>query len=95
MREPARAVHIERRIASNLRPFIDAVAREPLTCLVQALIRACLPDLNIGLVEEQTIAGEDGLIDDIIANMSQYLHTHYEAGTAQCGGNTKTHGVRW
>jgi hypothetical protein len=87
------AMHVERRIDPFFRPFVDAIAREPLTRLVQALIRARLPDNELALAEEQPIAGEDELIADIIDNMSQYLRTHYTAGTAQRGGNTKTHGV--
>lgn len=87
------AVLIERRIDPFFRPFVDVITREPLTRLVQALIRARLPDNKLALAEEQCIAGEDELIADIIANMSQYLHTHYTTGTAQRGGNTKTHGV--
>jgi len=86
-------LHFERRIDPFFRPFVDAIAREPLTRLVQALIRARLPDYKLALAEEQPIAGEDELIADIIANMSKYLRTHYTFGTAQRGGNTKTHGV--
>jgi hypothetical protein len=86
-------LHIERRIDPFFRPFVDAIAREPLTRLVQALIRARLPDNDLALAEEQPIAGEDEFIADIIDNMSQYLRTQYTAGTAQRGGNTKTHGV--
>jgi hypothetical protein len=86
-------MHVERRIDPFFRPFVDAIAREPLTRLVQALIRARLPEHDLGLAEEQPMAGEDELIADIIDHMSQYVRTHYEAGTAQRGGNTKTHGV--
>lgn len=87
------AMHVERRVDPFFRPFVDAVTREPLTRLVQALIRARLPDDGLALAQEKPIAGEEALVADIIANMSQYLRTHYTAGTAQRGGNTKTHGV--
>jgi hypothetical protein len=87
------AMHVERRVDPFFRPFVDAVAREPLTRLVQALIRARLPDEGLALAQEKPLAGEEQLIADIIANMSQYLRQHYTAGTAQRGGNTKTHGV--
>ncbi len=87
------AMHVERRVDPFFRPFVDAFAREPLTRLVQALIRARLPDEGLALAQEKPLAGEEQLIADIIANMSQYLRQHYTAGTAQRGGNTKTHGV--
>ena len=87
------AMHVERRVDPFFRPFVDALAREPLTRLVQALIRARLPDDGLALAQEKTLAGEELLVADIIANMSQYLRQHYTAGTAQRGGNTKTHGV--
>ena len=87
------AMHVERRVDPFFRPFVDALAREPLTRLVQALIRARLPDEGLALAQEKPLAGEEQLIADIIASMSQYLRQHYTAGTAQRGGNTKTHGV--
>ena len=87
------AMHVERRVDPFFRPFVDALAREPLTRLVQALIRARLPDDGLALAQEKTLAGEEQLVADIIADMSQYLRQHYTAGTAQRGGNTKTHGV--
>ena len=87
------AMHVERRVDPFFRPFVDTLARETLTRLVQALIRARLPDDGLALAQEKAIAGEEQLVADIIANMSTYLRQHYTAGTAQRGGNTKTHGV--
>ena len=87
------AMRVERRVDPFFRPFVDALVREPLTRLVQALIRARLPDEGLALAQEKPIAGEDALVARIIADMSIYLRTHYAAGTAQRGGNTKTHGV--
>ena len=87
------AMHVERRVDRFFRPAVDALAREPLTRLVQALIRAGLPDDGLALAQEKTIAGEDQLVADIIANMAQYMRQNYTAGTAERGGNTKTHGV--
>jgi hypothetical protein len=57
------------------------------------VIRARLPDDGLALAQEKPIEGETQLVDDIIAAMSRYLRTHYTDGTAQRGGNTKTHGV--
>ena len=87
------AMHVERRVDPFFRPFVDALTREPLTRVVQALIRARLPDEGLALAQEKPIAGEERLIADIIDNMSRYMHQHYTAGTAERGGNTKTHGV--
>ena len=87
------AMHVERRVDPFFRPLVDALTREPLTRVVQALIRARLPDEGLALAQEKPIAGEEQLVADIIAAMSHYLRQHYTAGTAQRGGNTKTHGV--
>ena len=87
------AMHVERRVDPFFRPVLDALTREPLTRLVQALIRARLPDEGLALAQEKPIAGEAELIGEIIANMSQYLRQNYPPGKAERGGNTKTHGV--
>jgi hypothetical protein len=87
------AMHVERRVDPFFRPFVDSLAREPLTRVVQALIRARLPDHGLALAQERPIDGEEPLIADIVARMSAYLRTHYAPGQAERGGNTKTHGV--
>jgi len=87
------AMHVERRVDPFFRPLFDALAREPLTRGVQALIRARLPDDGLALAQEKPIDGEDALVASIIADMSRYLRTNYAPGAAQRGGNTKTHGV--
>ena len=87
------AMHVERRVDPFFRPLVDALTREPLTRVVQALIRARLPDDGLALAQERPIDGEEQLVADIIANMSTYLRTRYAPGHAERGGNTKTHGV--
>jgi len=87
------AMRVERRVDPFLRPLFDALAREPLTRGVQALIRARLPDDGLALAQEKAIDGEDALVASIIADMSRYLRANYAPGAAQRGGNTKTHGV--
>jgi len=87
------AMHVERRVDPFFRPVVDALAREPLTRVVQALIRARLPDDGLALAQEKPIEGEAALVAKIIASMSRYLHQHYAPGRAERGGNTKTHGV--
>jgi hypothetical protein len=87
------AMHVERRVDPFFRPLLDALAREPLTRVVQALIRARLPDDGLALAQEKSIAGEEQLVADIITNMSTYLRKRYAPGQAERAGNTKTHGV--
>ncbi len=87
------AMHVERRVDPFFRAAVDALTREPLTRVVQALIRARLPDDGLGLAEERPIEGEAALVAEIIASMSRYLHEHYAPGHAERAGNTKTHGV--
>jgi len=87
------AMHVERRIDPFFRPVVDALTREPLTRMVQALIRARLPHDGLALAQERPIEGEDELVAEIIASMSRYLRQHYAPGHAERGGNTKTHGV--
>ena len=53
------AMHVERRVDPFFRPFVDALAREPLTRVVQALIRARLPDDGLALAQEKPIDGEE------------------------------------
>ncbi len=87
------AMRVERRVDPFFRPVVDALAREPLTRVVQALIRARLPDDGLALAQEKPIEGEAALVAEIIASMSRYLHQHYAPGRAERAGNTKTHGV--
>ena len=77
------AMRVERRVDPFFRPVLDALTREPLTRLVQALIRARLPDEDLALAQEKPIAGEEQLIADIIANMSAYLRQNYPPGKAE------------
>jgi hypothetical protein len=86
-------MHVERRVDPFFRPAVDALTREPLTRLVQALIRARLPDDGLAPAQERPIEGEEQLVGRIIADMAQYMRGHYTAGNAERGGNTKTHGV--
>ncbi|MET0382165.1 MAG: catalase family protein [Burkholderiaceae bacterium] len=87
------AMRLERRIDPFFRPAVDALLREPLTRLVQALIIARQPHEHLALAQEKILEDEERLVDDITARMLQYVRGHYTAGHAQRAGNTKTHGM--
>lgn len=87
-------MRVERRIDPFIRPALDAVLREPLTRLAQALIVRRLPAALIGgLGEERPLPFEAEAVDEIVATMGDYLAAHYRGIPCQRAGNTKTHGV--
>ncbi|WP_377155090.1 hypothetical protein ACFJIX_23520 [Roseateles sp. UC29_93] len=87
-------MRVERRIDPFIRPALDALLREPLTRLVQALIVRRLPAALIGaLGEERPLPFEAEAVDEIVATMGDYLASHYRGIPCQRAGNTKTHGV--
>jgi hypothetical protein len=88
-----RLVSLERRIDPFFRPTVDALLREPLGALAQAVLRLVhetAPDLP---VHEQVLPGEEACVRLIIASMSDYSRTLYRPGTYERAGNTKTHGI--
>ena len=84
---------LERRVDPFFRPAFDAVLREPLARLVQALINLGRRDEALRLAEEKPGRGEDAFLDAITADMGTYMRAHYTPGTFERAGNTKTHGV--
>jgi hypothetical protein len=88
-----RVLILERRIDPFFRPALDAVLREPLTRLVQALINLRRPREGLGLVQERVSPEETGWQTSVITDMSGYMRDHYRPGTFERAGNTKTHGV--
>jgi hypothetical protein len=84
---------LERRIDPFFRPALDAVLREPLATLVQALINLRRRDEGLRLAEEKPLPGEEAFLDSIIADMAAYMRLHYTPGEFQRAGNTKTHGM--
>jgi len=88
-----RLVSLERRIDPFFRPTVDALLREPLGALAQAVLRLVhetAPDLP---VHEQVLPGEEACVRAIIASMSDYSRTLYRPGTYERAGNSKTHGI--
>jgi hypothetical protein len=84
---------IERRFDPFLRPAFDAVFRDLLTRVVQAMILRRSHVRILQLAEEETLKGEEACLESIIADMRTYLLDHYAAGQFERAGNTKTHGV--
>ncbi len=92
-RSLVRLMQLERRIDPFIRPAFDALLREPLTALVQALIRRQPGALDARPGEESLLPGEDALVESIVSDMRDYLQRHYRPGGYERAGNTKTHGV--
>jgi hypothetical protein len=84
---------LERRFDPFFRPAFDALAQEPLARLIQAFINLRRKDEGLGLAEEKPLPGEAAFLDSIIADMAAYMRDHYQPGTYERGGNTKTHGI--
>jgi hypothetical protein len=84
---------VERRFDPFFRPGFDAILREPLAGLTQALIKLWSKDEGLRLAEEKPLPDEEALLKAIIADMGAYMHAHYSPGRFERAGNTKTHGV--
>ncbi|MET0501383.1 MAG: catalase family protein [Candidatus Binatia bacterium] len=84
---------LERRFDPFFRPAFDALAQEPLARLIQALMNLRRGNEALRLAEEKPLPGEAAFLDCIIADMTAYMRDHYEPGSYERGGNTKTHGV--
>ena len=84
---------LERRVDPFFRPALDAILREPLAALAQALINLRRPNDGLRLAEEKPLPGEEAFLDSIIADMAAYMRQHYASGEFQRAGNTKTHGI--
>ena len=85
--------HVERRFEPYWRPAIDPVLREPQAALVQYLINIQRRDEGLALAQEKLLPDEDVHIQSIIDTMAEYMRRHYQPGTYQRAGNTKTHGI--
>jgi hypothetical protein len=86
-------LHFERRFDPFFRPAFDAVLREPIAAVIQALINLQRHDEGLRLAEEKLMPGEEAYLDQIIETMATYMNTHYKPGDYQRAGNTKTHGI--
>jgi hypothetical protein len=88
-----RLSRLERRFDPFFRPFVDALFREPIARITQAVIKAHRKRDGIGIAEERELPGEEECIASIIDDMGAYMREHYKPGGFQRAGNTKTHGI--
>lgn len=86
-------LHVERRFEPFFRPAVDAVLREPLGALTQALINLGRRDESLRLAQETIQPDEEAHLQAIIDTLGEYMRRHWPPGHFQRGGNTKTHGV--
>jgi hypothetical protein len=86
-------LHVERRFEPFFRPAVDAVLREPLAALTQALINLGRRDEGGRLAQETIQPDEEAHLQAIIDTLGDYMRQHWPPGNFQRGGNTKTHGV--
>lgn len=86
-------LHVERRFEPFFRPAVDAVLREPLAALTQALINLGRRDERLGLAQETIQPDEEAHLQAIVDTLGAYMQRHWSPGNYQRGGNTKTHGV--
>ena len=84
-----------RRLDPYYRDTFDAWCRQPLARWVQWWINRFRTDQGLALGQEAAVANEQQLIDDITAQMSSFLHKHYDGQSrrAERAGNTKTYGL--
>jgi hypothetical protein len=84
---------LERRVDPFFRPAFDALLREPLARVTQALINARRKRDGMRVAEERELPGEAECVTSIVDDMSAYMREHYRPGGYERAGNTKTHGV--
>ena len=86
-------LRIERRFDPFFRRAFDALLQAPLGAAIQALINLGRRNDALGLAEEKALPDEEKFVQSIIADMAAYMNDHYQPGSYERGGNTKTHGV--
>ena len=86
-------LHAERRLEPFFRPAFNRAFREPLARFLQYLINRRRPDEGLGLAEERFAPDEEDSLNSIIDSFGGYIRRTYRPGTAERGGNTKTHGI--
>lgn len=84
---------IEHRIDPYFRNTFNRLFQQPLTNLVQWLLRMTHPNPETMLCQEIPLAGEAEYTDAIIRLMAEFLRTVYVDRIAERAGNTKTYGV--
>jgi hypothetical protein len=88
-----RLVGLERRVDPFFRPALDALLREPLAALTQAVLRFVRETPSNLPAHEHVLPGEEECVRSIIASMKAYSRATYQPGAYERAGNTKTHGM--
>ncbi|HEV2677469.1 MAG TPA: catalase family protein [Aliidongia sp.] len=86
-------LHLERRIDPFFRPAFDALFREPLAAITQAIIVARGGPEPLEPARETMLPDEAACLRAITDSMSHYMRAQYAPGGYQRAGNTKTHGM--
>ncbi|HUF57181.1 MAG TPA: hypothetical protein VMM55_11550, partial [Thermohalobaculum sp.] len=86
-------LHLERRFEPYFRRRLNRLVREPTARSVQRLKDRRRTDLGLGLAEERIFDWEEESLQTIIDEMREQMNLHFQPGTFERGGNTKTHGL--
>ena len=86
-------VTLEHRIDPYFRDGFNRIFQQPLTNLVQFLLRLTHRNPETSLCQEIPIAGEEECTHAIVQLMSEFTKREYTGRIAQRAGNTKTYGV--
>lgn len=86
-------VHLESRFDPFIRPVFDAVLRDPVARLVNALINAGRRNEGLKIAEEKPIPDEAACLQSIIDSFEKQMRLLWKPGGFERGGNTKTHGI--
>lgn len=87
------ALHFERRIEPFFRRRLNRLLREPAAALAQRLKNRKRPDLGLDLAEEKIFDWEEESQQRISNEFRAQMDLHFQPGTYERGGNTKTHGL--
>lgn len=88
-----RAIQIQRRFDPWMRPLFDAVLKDPVERVTQALINWRRKDEGLKIAEERVLPGEEEFVHSIIATFRQQMSKLWRPRGFERGGNTKTHGI--
>jgi len=72
--------NVEHRFDPFFRPFVDAIVREPIARVTQALINARRKRETLQIAQEQELPGEAALVTGIIDDMAAYMRASYKPG---------------
>ena len=86
-------LHAERRLEPFFRPAFNRAFREPLAGLLQYLINRRRPDEGLGSPRSASLPTRRRASSRSSTVSAGYIRRTYRPGTAERGGNTKTHGI--